>query len=230
MKIKAIATGAVAALLLGGLLAPAGAAPKGPVVVGTDAAGDWGAGVDANLAAAGAAAGMDLTEASIGMADAATVNFVIKVASLPAPGGTPEAARYTWDFTVNGKTFNLDGKFTNYSRGACDVLSGSCPPPRDPGMQPFQLKGDCAPDPNATNVTVCKELAIVKATFDSAAGTITIPVTLALLKAKKGSKIGPGTGSLFGGTVEAFPSAYLSSNSMPSDTLTATGTFTVPKK
>lgn len=220
----------LAVVLAGALLGPANlaaAAPK-PVVVGTDDAGDWGAAQDPNIGPAGAALGQDLIEASIAMADKSTVNFIIKVTMLPPNGGVPELSRYIWDFDVNGNFTELDGKWTNYSRGACDPTSGQCPPPRDPGTQTFIVRGDCATDAT-TNVTTCKELGVVKGVFDAAAGTITIAVPLAVIKAKPGSKIGPGT-NIFGGSVSANPSAFFSSSGAPLDTLTITKTFVVPKK
>lgn len=216
--------------LAGALLGPANlaaAAPK-PVVVGTDPADDWGQAQDPNIAPAGGVLGQELVEASIGMADKATLNFIIKVTMLPPTGGVPEFTRYIWDFNVNGNFTELDGKFTNYSRGACDPTSGQCPPPRDPGMQTFIVRGDCATDAT-TNVTTCQELGVVKGVFDAEAGTITIAVPLEIIKAKPGSKIEPGA-NIFGGSVSANPSAFFSSSGAPLDTLTITKTFVVPKK
>ena len=233
MKLKFPAAIAVAALIAGALIAPAGVAnakkkaPSGPVVVGTDEAGDWGSVVDPNIGPVGNALGQDLVEAEIGMADKETINFVIKVASLPPTGGAPEVSRYTWYFNVDGAENQIDGKFTNYSRGACDPTAGSCPPPRDPGLQPFAVRSECAA--NEANVTICQEKGIVQASFDAAAGTITVPVPMELISAKKGSKIEAGT-NLFGGSISAAPSAFVTSSAFPLDTLTVTGTFIVPKK
>ena len=230
MKTRTVTVIALVALVAASFAAPGTAAAKGkkakkgPVVVGTDEAGDWGA--DPQLAPIGDALGQDLVEASIGMADKTTVNFVIKLNSLPPSGGVPEFSRYTWDFLVDGESAQLDGKFTNYSRGACDPTSGQCPPPRDPGMQPFLVRGDCVTE---GSVTTCQEKGLVNATFDAASATITIPVSLDVLGAKAGSKIAPATGT-FGGTVAAVPSAFLSANNLPLDALVATKTFTVPKK
>lgn len=221
---------ALAVVLAGALLGPANlaaAAPK-PLVVGTDPADDWGADQDPNIAPAGGVLGQELVEASIGMADKTTVNFIIKVSMLPPAGGVPEITRYVWDMNVDGEFVELDGKFTNYSRGACDPTSGQCPPPRDPGTQPFMIRGNCATD-STTNVTLCEELGIISAAFDAAAGTITIPVPLELINAKKGSKIEPGT-NIFGGSISATPSAFFSSSGAPLDTLTVTKTFKIPKK
>ena len=67
-------------------------------------------------------------------------------------------------------------------------------------------------------------------TFDSAAGTITVPVPLEMLSAKPGTKITNGTqaDSGFSGVL-AIPSAWASQASMPSDTLILTKTFVVGK-
>lgn len=222
----------MAFLLLGAALvtssvpaAQAGKAPK-PFVVGTDAAGDFGANQDATVSPIGEALGMDLIEASIAQADAKTLNFIIKVSGLPPTGGTPEVARYVWTMTVGTELIQLDGKWTNYSRGTCDPTAGTCPPPRDPGMGPFMVRGNCT-DNGGTAVT-CEEIGLVNAEFDSATGTITIPVATELLGAKKGTKITNGTqpGSGFTG-VWAIPSAWASQASMPLDDLIPTKTFVV---
>jgi hypothetical protein len=216
----------VSALALG-VLAPGATAAKkaaGPVVVGTDDPADWGVNADANLTPLGGPLGQELVEASIGMADPKTVQFVIKVSSLPPSGGVPESSRYNWDFTVNGTAYQLTGAFTDYLRGVCNPLhTGACPPPQDPGQQPFFLRqGEC------TATAECNVLATFQATFDAATSTITIPVPLSAIKAKPGSKIGPGVSSL-GGTVYAAPAALVSYASLPNDTMIVLKTFVVPK-
>ncbi len=235
MKTKRYAAVLLAALVAGALFAPNSALAKkkktkgksGPVVVGTDSAGDWGAAVDANLAPIGDALGQDLVGAEIGPGEKGILNFVIKLNSLPANGGIPEVSRYSWDFNVDGEAVELDGKYTNYSRGICDPTSGQCPPPRDPGQQPFFVRGNCT-TVEGTNVVTCQELGIVQATFDAAKATITIPVPAELINAKPGSKITPGVG-LFGGTVEAAPAAFLTSGNFPADGLLVTVEYVVPK-
>lgn len=230
-SIIALLTGAA---LLVAPLAPASGGPGAPKVVGTDDEGDWGnntALADTPAQAAGGPTGQDLIEAQIGMADDDIINFIIKVAALPPTGGVPEAVRYVWSVDVDGEYVELDGKFTNYSRGACDPTSGQCPPPRDPGTQPFLVRGNCRPDPNASNVTVCDELGIVKAEFSAADGTITVPVPLELIKAKAGSRIGAGSSdftSLLGGTVVAIPTAFFAFTAFPADSLIVDKAFTVP--
>jgi hypothetical protein len=213
---------AAALMIHPSLAASKGKKKSGPQVVGTDAAGDWGANVDPTLAPAGDGLGQDLVEASIAMADAKTVNFVIKVNGLPPWGGMPEITRYNWDIAVNGEAFQMTGAFTDYIRGICNPnVANSCPPPRDPGMAPFFIRQ------GACNVGAeCQEVGLVNATFDAAAGTITIPVGLDVIGAKPGSKISPGVSS-FGPSIYASPQANVSSASLPSDTLTVTGTFVV---
>jgi hypothetical protein len=149
--------------------------------------------------------------------------------SLPPSGGVPEGSRYTWDFSVDGGTqLELDGKFTNYSRGACDPTAGTCPPPRDPGQAPFSVRGNCTDNGGAA--VTCEELGFTQGTFDSATGTITVPVSLEMLGAKPGSKIAHGTqpGSNFAG-VTAIPSAFVSQGNMPFDELLLAKTFVVPR-
>lgn len=235
MRTKGLAGLLLAALVLGALIAPAGTAvakkkkvkKAGPVVVATDPADDWGTNVDPTIQPLGDALGQELTGATIAPGDAGSVNFIIKVNSLPPNGGAPEVSRYTWDAQVDGQFVELDGKWSNYSRGACDPTSGQCPPPRDPGMQPFIVRGDCTTD-SSTNVTTCKELGLVQAKFDTAAATITIPVPLDLIHAHPGSVI-TGGANIFGGSISAAPSAYLSSSAGPSDIMTVTGSYTVSK-
>lgn len=229
MNARSVVTTALVSLLLLGMLAPgaaqAGKKKAGPQVVGTDDEGDWGTNADPNLAPLGGPLGQDLVEASIGLADPKTLNFIIKVTSLPPSGGVPESTRYNWDFTVNGNAYQLTGAWTEYLRGVCNPLhTNSCPPPQDPGQQPFFLRqGPC------TVGAECHVLGIFQATFDPAAATITIPVPLETIKAKAGSKIGPGVSTL-GGTVYAAPAAVVSYASLPNDTMTVLKTFVVPKK
>jgi hypothetical protein len=222
--------------LVAAFVAPSGLASAkgkkkktGPLVVATDDAADWGANVDPGIAPAGSAIGQELVEASIAMADATTVNFIIKVNGLPPTGGIPEGARYSWDFTVDGEAFGMSGNFTEYARGVCyPAHTNTCPPPKDPGMQPFYIRqGPCTI--GAGGLGECNLIATVQAIFDTATGTITIPVPLEAIGAKPGSKIGPGSNSVFGATIYASPAAVTANAAGPHDTMVATGTFKVSK-
>ena len=233
-----LVAGITSAVLLG-VVPGASSDPGDPVTVGTDAVGDWGDGGDAALV--GHALGQDLLGASIGMPNPDTANFSIEVSFLPSTGGIPEVSRYIWDMLVfntevvdgerryvkpGGEFLELDGKWTNYSRGACDPTSGQCPPPRDPGQQPFIVRGDCTTDPD-TNVTTCKEIGLLKGTFSPATRTITIPVPASLLELGPCSVIAGGP-NLFGGSISANPSAFFSSSGAPLDFMEVTGTFGLP--
>lgn len=217
-----------AALVVPAPTASAGKKPKGPVVVGTDPADDWGANANPGLQPLGEALGMELVEASIGMADAETVNFVIKVAALPVSGGTPEIARYTWDFEIGGDIIEMYGKWLNYSGETCNPTQGQCP--RDPGPQPFILRGNCTLD-STTPVPrpICEELAKIQAVFDAGAGTITVPVPLDAIGAKPGSKI-VGVPGLLGGVISAAPQHAQVDPGVPMDVINTTRAFVVPKK
>lgn len=227
---KRLLTALVLAVSVAALVAPAasaGKAPK-PVKVGTDDSADWGSNVEAALAPVGAALGQELVEASIGMGDG-TVDFVIKVAGLPPTGGIPEFARYSWDFTVNGEAFGMSGNFTDYARGICyPAHTDSCPPPKDPGQQPFYIRqGPCTI--GSGGLGECNLVATAKATFDVASGTITIPVPVDAIGATPGAKIGPAANSVFGGTIYASPAAVSANANGPHDTMTVLKTFKVPK-
>jgi hypothetical protein len=191
--------------------------------LGTDDEGDWGKDVDGNIAGVGNATGQDLIEAGIELADKETLNFIIKLKSLPSWGGMPETVRYTWEFAVDGEAFQLSGGFTEFVRGTCNPLStNTCPPPRNPGQAPFFIRyGPC------TVGSECFEAALVSAKFDPAEATITVPVPMEAIKAKTGSKITPGA-SLFGGTIYAAPGLLVTQAALPHDTMLLTETYTVP--
>lgn len=224
-KGMAVLTAAALAMTLLGAPSSAGKSRK-PVVVGKDAPDDWGSNTDPSIAPAGGPLGQELVEASIGIADKKTLNFIIKTSMLPPNGGVPEFTRYVWTFSVDGEYRELDGKYTNFSRGACDPTSGQCPPPRNPGLYPFLVRGNCITD----QVVQCEELGIVEATFDPAESTITIPVPLELIGAKPGSKLAAATSdAAFLGQVAAITSAYYSVANEPHDGITITKVYKVPR-
>lgn len=232
-------TNKLTALMLAGLLA-AGLtastsqaakkkkAPKGPVVVGTDAEGDWGSNADPTVSPLGDATGQDLVKGEI-EATGDNINFIATVTGLPPSGGVPEFVRYVWTVTVDGEMIQLDGKFTNYTRGACDPTAGTCPPPRDPGSAPFLVRGNCTS--NQGTAVTCEEIGLVNGTFDGGAGTISVEVPREMLGAKPGSKIAHGSqpDSGFQG-IWTIPSAFVSQGQMPLDELILTKVFTVPGK
>ncbi len=206
-------------------------------VVGTDAANDWGANVDPSLAPVGDELGQELVEAHLRMADAETVNFAIRLKSLPAnDAGIPEVTRYGWDFTVDGKHMLISGGFTDVLRTFCYPLhSPQCPPnfgnPERSLERPFFVyEGACTL--GTGGVSDCRVKAVVSATFEhrslhAGTGMITVPVPLEAIGAKPGSKIEPAEGAL-GETIYAAPAVIVASGSCPHDTMLVTETFTVP--
>lgn len=227
-------------------------AADGATWVGADPAGDWGGGGDVGLA--GHPLGQDLTNAWV-RAEADAVDFLFQVTFLPSePGGIPEGTRYTWNLTVDGVPLELDGKWSNVTRGACDPTSGQCDPaneklPRVPPERMFVLRGLCETNADLPiTLTLCQELAVVQATFDPAAGTVRIRIPAeALIPAIDVAReseglpplpegtatlppctvVGPGT-NIFGGSVSAAPSAFLTSGAMPMDTMEVSDDAVVP--
>lgn len=203
------------------LLAPQAGRAEGPHVVGLDPTGDWGENAgDTGESEVGNQLGQDLIEAAIDNPAEGKLVFIIKVAHLPEIGGAPEVSRYTWDLEVaeafgsRAVQVELDGKFTNYSRGACDPTGGSCPPPRDPGMAPFLIRGDC----EGESPKICIEKGITHATFDPSTGEIKIPVDVSVIAPTFACplEIRPGV-NLFGGSLSASPAAFVSSSAVNAD-------------
>jgi hypothetical protein len=238
MKLRgSLAAVAVAALIVG-IVAPAGVAgagvdarqkKSGPVVVATDDPADWGVNVDPNIAPAGTPLGMELLEAAIGLSDdKKAINFIITLAG-PSSGGVPELVRYGWEFSVDGNAFQLNGGRTELLRGMCNPLTTdpACPPNvGDPvaltNFPFFVRSGPC------TVGAECVVRAVVNATFDVTANTITIPVPLEAVDGKLGSKVGP-MGGLFG-SIYAAPGALVTTNGLPHDAISLHKTIKLPKK
>lgn len=211
------------------------------ILVGEDIAGDWDSSTAPTPEASplGGPLGQDLIGATIEVTEESAI-FGIQVTELPSIGGTPEVTRYSWNLNLTDgdavlASLDLDGKFTNVSRGTCDPTAGTCPPPRDPNTSlnaPFFLRGNCTttgavPPPSPTPVTrltLCEEFAAVAASFDVATGTISIPVPLSALVAAAEQcsfEIAPGINNLQDGEafLSASPSAFLTYGAMPMDFL-----------
>jgi hypothetical protein len=238
----------LALMLTAALMAPAGVGaeeeqvddPRFPTewhVVADGNAGTFGG--DPELATIGHELGADLTEARIRMPDADHVDFQIQTTNLPAMGGVPEVIRYTWDMLVDTgegpREAQIDGKFSNYSRGVCDPTAGCDPTdaggdsgPKDPGERPFFWRGDLEQlDLGATTFNAMKTYATLPGDFAVDDGTITISVPTEAISMLDGvewgdcSQILPGAG-LRGGVVESSLAAWLTSGAFPSDVLMET--------
>lgn len=227
LDLRGAAATAACLLVLASVLLPmpdalAGTKRGAAVVVATDPMGDWGCNVDCSLAQIGHELGQELLEASLQMADQRTLHFVLRVADLPSIGGVPEGTRYIWDFTVDGRPLQLTGAFSEYLRGTCNPIHQNCPPPRDPGPAPFFIR---APAPSIAGVVFpVEELALVHATFDPETDTITIPVPLAAIGARRGSVIGTSRSD----NISAAPAAYITITQVQ-DSMTTTNSFEVPR-
>jgi len=203
-------------------------------VVADGAEGDFGG--DPEVAKVGHELGADLTEARIRMPDADHVEFQIQTTNLPANGGVPEFIRYTWDLLVDTgegpKEAQIDGKWSNYSRGVCDPTAGCDPTavggedgPKDPGQRPFFFRGDLEVTPiGVINFNAMRNYATIPGDFNVADGTITVTVPTEAISKLQGvewgpcAKILPGAG-LRGGVVESSLAAWLTSAAFPSDVL-----------
>ncbi|HYH27507.1 MAG TPA: hypothetical protein VEA19_01880 [Actinomycetota bacterium] len=179
------------------------------ISIGTDPAGDFGSpDLPTNP--------YDLLEAQIGQLDAANgdFTFVLKVADLFASGGVPEVVRYTWDFGIDmgGDSpvlLQIDGKLTDVIRN------------QSANVPAFQLRGNCAPDPNAPTVIVCQKIADLTAEMIASSDEIFVDVPRAIVEQQaKGPIAGRPLvpASIFEGIV-AVPSAYFSASGT-GDTLT----------
>lgn len=231
-SVFAVVVGCLLLSLAMSSLARAAEKPR-PVVVGRDATGDWGTNIDRKLSPVGDLLGQDLVAVALGMADATTVNFIIRVKSLPPWGGWPETTRYVWSFGVGRKQWVLIGKFTDYTTGVCNPLYAGqdCPPPRDPGMSPFKLLTECKEQDPVGSMSICQtERALIHASFDAASGTITVPVPLKALDTRPGAGIAPPTliNDAWGGGVIAVPEVMSPTSAFPYDTLDVTKTFVIP--
>lgn len=217
------------------------AAHADAILVGEDVAGDWDSSTASTPEAAplGSPLGQDLIGASIEVTEDTAI-FGIQLTELLPIGGTPELTRYSWNLDLKAgdtvlSSLDLDGKFTNVSRGTCDPTAGTCPPPRDPNTSlaaPFFLRGNCTttdalppPSPTpGTRLTLCEEFAVVTATFDVATASISIPIPLSALTeaAEQCSfEIAPGINNLqeADAFLSAAPSAFLTYGAFPMDFL-----------
>lgn len=183
-------------------------------VVGTDGVGDWGSGPTDQI---GDGLGEDLTAAAIRMEDPKTIGFVIHVHTLPsveAPDTT-----YNWPFEI-GKTFwQLDSGCA--SQDACT-----------PGSLTFRVIS-CSYPPLAAGLTMrtCDLVQRVTALLDPSAGTITIPVSTASLRAHSGTSIDPAprTGTSACGQILVYSGDTITcATGAPDDAMDVTGSFRIP--
>ena len=176
----------VASLMLVGVI---GAAQAKPVTLWEDGAGD--AAIQGQVP--GSPAGWDLTSGTIEK-KGTDLLFTVTHAEMPPIGSGPEAARFLWNFSVDGEPYRLTVKSGDI--GKPDVASGQTTERvgRADVAGHFRLEGECASTPAAGGLSFvnCPPLAYLAGTFDAATMSFTVVVPLADIKAKTGSLIGPG--------------------------------------
>ena len=188
----------IVALLLGGLVLPAGAAKPKVTLAFEDAAGD--AGNQGSGAPGAAEAGFDLVKGEISQQKAGEVTFTVTHASMPPTGTPAEAFRFIWGFAVDGTQYEWTVKSVDV--GEPDVVTTAIT--QTPygeervgqvyqGVARLEECGSVAA-PNLTLAT-CDAISYFDATFDPAAGTVTWTADLKSLGAKKGSSITGGGGT-----------------------------------
>lgn len=188
----------IVALLLGGLVLPAGAAASKVTTAFEDAAGD--AGNQGSGAPGAAEAGFDLVKGEISQAKKTELTFTVTHASMPPTNQPAEAFRFIWGFAVNGTQYEWTVK--SIDAGEPDVVTTALT--QSPygeervgqvyqGVARLEECGSVAA-PSLTLAT-CDAIEYFEVTFDPGAGTMTWTVPVASLKAKKGSMITGGGGT-----------------------------------
>ncbi len=159
--------------------------PVGPVIVWDDPAGD----ADLELGTGSSIpAGLDLTAATI-TRDGSNLEFTVMHADMPPVGTLPEAARFLWGFTVDGRKYfrftvkSVDIGKPDLSQGQTTERVG-----RVDAEGHFRLEGQCNVDGSGSQVN-CPPLEYLSGSFDPASKSFTIVVPLASIEAKGGSMI-----------------------------------------
>lgn len=186
---RKLITFALAGGLLIGLLGPATAAAPKPVQIFEDVAGDADA---AQGLGQSIPAGFDLLDGSI-VRNGANLDFTVTHADMPPVGSMPEAARFLWNFTVNGKPFRLTVKSVDL--GKPDVVGGQTSERvgRADVQGHFRIEGECTTDASLPLQRVnCPPVGYYTGAFDPASMSFTAEIPMKDIGAKPGSVIGIG--------------------------------------
>lgn len=221
---KKILAFVIASGLLFNLIASASAAPK-PATLWEDPAGDADAGQGLGQSIPG---GWDLTSGAV-VKKGANLEFTVSHADMTPMGSAPEASRFLWNFTVNGKPFRLTVKSADL--GKPDALGGQTTERvgRADLQGHFRLEGECVTDASLPLQRVnCPPLAYLEGSFDPAAKTLTVIVPLKAISAKAGSVIGPGASNICTICWVSHVAERSLSNTII-DTATQTSSYKVPK-
>ncbi len=139
--------------------------------------------------------GFDLVGGSIAR-NGANLDFTVTHADMPPTGTLPEGFRFLWAFAVDGKTYRLTIKRTDVGKPDLGQNQTTERVGRVDVNGHFRLEGDCGSTaaPAVLVFVNCKPLAYLEGTWDPASKSVTMTVPMKLIKAKTGSKIGPGSG------------------------------------
>jgi hypothetical protein len=187
---KTISFIALAGLLLAFTGGANAAAPK---QVWEDVAGDAdnGQGLGASIPA-----GFDLASGSIAR-NGKNLDFTVAHHDMPPTGTFPEAFRFLWAFSVNGKSnYRLTVKSVDI--GKPDVAAGQTDERvgRADVTGHFRLEGECVQDQSLpVGFVNCPPVAYLEGTWDAATMSFTVSVPMKTIKAKKGSFIAAGGGA-----------------------------------
>lgn len=175
---------ALASLMLVGVI---GAAQAKPVTLWEDVPGD----ATMGQAPTSVPAGFDLVSGAIEK-KGADLLFTVTHADMLPIGSGPEAARFIWNFAVDGEPYRFTVKSVDI--GKPDVPGGQTTERvgRVDVAGHFRLEGECVTVTTGIGFINCPPLEYLSGSFDPAAKAFTIILPLASVKAKAGSIIAPG--------------------------------------
>ena len=164
---------------------PAGAAK--PVTVFEDTAGDADVGQGLGQSLPG---GWDLASGSI-VKKGANLEFTVTHHDMPPTGTAPEATRFLWNFSVDGKApFRLTVKSVDIGKPDVLAQSGTERVGQVDVDGHFRLEGECATDQTLpVGMVNCPVVGYLEGVWDAASMSFTVIVPLKAIKAKPGSMI-----------------------------------------
>ena len=219
-------------LLLAGalVLGVVGAAQAGaPTKVWEDPAGDAD---NAQGTGASIPGGFDLAEGSI-TKNGANLEFTATHADMLPAGSAPEAFRFLWAFSVNGKNYRLTVKSVDI--GKPDALAGQTSERvgRVDATGHFRLEDECVRDSTLpVGFINCPPLEYLEGKWDPASKSFTVIVPMKSVGAKTGSVIAGGTGETASLCQVCWITHYAerSLNTTVIDSAAMAGAYKVPKK
>jgi hypothetical protein len=173
--------------------------------------------------------GWDLVKGSI-LKKGANLEFTVEHGDMPPVGSGPEATRFLWAFTVDGKTYRFTVKGVDI--GKPDIPAGQTTERvgRADVQGHFRLEdGECTETSAGVTFVNCAPLEYLEGTFDAATMSFTMIVPLKSVKAKPGSIIGPGANTICN-LCWVTHVAERSSNAVIIDQAAHTDNYKVPKK